>query len=218
MGEPTWEGALDRGSYSELHLRNGDELADAARDGRWRTVLALLRDEDKHLDPNRWRVGGRSWFTPLHQAAWHGAPPDVVEELISLGSSRTLPTSAGQRALDIALEKGHAELKRSLEPVMRNGVSGHVLAMLDRHLAALVEDRIRPQLTIQLRPLTTAILTEREPGASIWFPVPGMYGGFNVRLETSYLDVKSWSRIVGGSGQAHVITEKGSTLVAEGFV
>ena len=99
-----------------------------------------------------------------------------------MGASRTLPTSAGQTALDIAREKGHVELQPSLEPVVRNGVPDHILAALDRHLAALIEDRIRPQLTIRLRPLTTVILTEREPGAGIWFPIPGMYGGFVVRL------------------------------------
>lgn len=56
----------------------------------------------------------------------------------------------------------------------------------------------------------------------IWFPVPGMYGGFSwtVRQEREgpVLVVESWSRIVGGSGQRHRITREGCVLESEGFV
>jgi len=56
----------------------------------------------------------------------------------------------------------------------------------------------------------------------MWFPVPGMYGGFSYWLESTGADAKlvseSWSRVVGGSGQRHEITSAGSRLVEEGFV
>lgn len=56
----------------------------------------------------------------------------------------------------------------------------------------------------------------------MWFPVPGMYGGFSYRLESIGVDAKlmaeSWGRVVGGSGQRHEITSEGSRLVEEGFV
>jgi hypothetical protein len=46
-----------------------------------------------------------------------------------------------------------------------------------------------------------------------------MYGGFSIALmRGNYLYVESWIRIVGDSGQAHVITHEGVTLVDEGFV
>ena len=45
-----------------------------------------------------------------------------------------------------------------------------------------------------------------------------MYGGFSMSIHRGRLIVKSWSRVVGGSGQAHVITESGCVLVEEGFV
>lgn len=53
-----------------------------------------------------------------------------------------------------------------------------------------------------------------------WLPIPGMYGGFNYALsaDRKILTVESWSRIVEGSGQRHVVTSSGSDLVAEGFV
>lgn len=216
--EPTWDGAIDRDAYNDAHVRDRDDLTGASRKGNWQVVLRLLRDADKNLSANHWRLGGRSWFTPLHQAAWHGAPAEVVAELVDLGASRVLTTAAGHRAADIAREKGHRQLVAILEPVVRNPTPPDVLDALDGHLSALVESRIRPHLTVRLRPLPAVVLTEREPGSVVWFPIPGMVGGFAVRLETGYLDVKSWSRVVGGSGQAHVLTPEGSILVAEGFV
>ncbi len=45
-----------------------------------------------------------------------------------------------------------------------------------------------------------------------------MYGGFDIRLQENFLDVKSWCRVVGGSGQQHLITSAGTILVDEGFV
>jgi hypothetical protein len=45
-----------------------------------------------------------------------------------------------------------------------------------------------------------------------------MYGGFSYRLDGDHLIVESWSRVVGGSGQRHVIDERGTRLVADGFV
>ncbi len=56
----------------------------------------------------------------------------------------------------------------------------------------------------------------------MWFPVPGMYGGFKYYLQGSGDNTKliseSWCRVAGGSGQQHEITSEGSKLVAQGFV
>ena len=55
-----------------------------------------------------------------------------------------------------------------------------------------------------------------------WFPVPGMYGGFSYWLEgegeEARLICESWCRVVGGSGERHEVTAKGSRLVDHGFV
>lgn len=61
-------------------------------------------------------------------------------------------------------------------------------------------------------------LLAREQIDTLWFPYPGMYGGFGISLRRGRIMVESWSRVVGGSGQAHVITENGCVLVEEGFV
>jgi hypothetical protein len=55
------------------------------------------------------------------------------------------------------------------------------------------------------------------PGQRLWFPVPGMYGGFEITLVKDFLEVTSWCWNVGGSGQHHLITAAGAMLVAEGF-
>jgi len=59
-------------------------------------------------------------------------------------------------------------------------------------------------------------------GKRMWYPVPGMYGGFEYVLSERsgkpLLTTESWCRIVGGSGQRHEITIDGCVLVEEGFV
>jgi hypothetical protein len=55
-----------------------------------------------------------------------------------------------------------------------------------------------------------------------WFPVPGMYGGFNYWWEgrggTAKVIAESWCRVVAGSGQRHEVTPEGARLLDEGFV
>jgi hypothetical protein len=101
-------------------------------------------------------------------------------------------------------------------------------AELDRGLASVIDGRLKlPEgiadsygkpLDQCLRYPPVAVLAE-TPQDSLWFRVPRMYGGFSIKLmRGNYLYVESWIRIVGDSGQAHVITHEGVTLVDEGFV
>lgn len=95
--------------------------------------------------------------------------------------------------------------------------------MLDWHLAEVIDSRIcgvlydgrDPQRVLRYPPVE---ILHEVPRQHLWFPVPGMYGGFDIGLVEDFLDVKSWCRVVGGSGQAHVITTDGALLVDEGFV
>src|SRR5262245_24995115 len=56
----------------------------------------------------------------------------------------------------------------------------------------------------------------------VYFPIPGMYGGFRYWFEGKGDDARlisvSFCRMVGGSGQRHEITAGGTTLVEEAFV
>lgn len=211
MADPVWHGVLDDHKFPAAH-----QLADLSKAGAWGAVLDLL--ETQHaLTPNRWRPGGSSWYTPLHQAAWHGAPAEVVGRLVALGAFRSLRTATGLRARDIADERGHRHLLEVLQPPSHHSCDEETLPWLELHLANLVESRIRPQLPIRLRHPSLEVLLEL-PGGHLWYPVPGMYGGFSIRLREDHLYVESWVRVVGGSGRGHVITRDGAVLVRSGFV
>lgn len=233
--EFVWDGVLDPGQLHAHVALARNQLADAARAGKWSTVLRLLDEASGLVNVNGWRPGGTAWFTPLHQAAWYGAPVTVAAELVARGALRSLTNARGRTPHDVRLardakersKKGlaapsHLALRSFLTPPA-SPLSTTQAQALDTHLAALIDSRVsgvlydgrNPRSVLRYPPV--AILHE-IPGQRLWFPVPGMYGGFDIELRQGYLDVKSWCRVVGGSGQAHVITEAGAVLVDTGFV
>ncbi|MGH3368274.1 MAG: hypothetical protein ACRDOY_13860 [Nocardioidaceae bacterium] len=114
------------------------------------------------------------------------------------------------------MSNGHDALEDALTPHVAKQVEPDTLARLDWHLSDLIGSRIPAQLRADLRYPTVEVLTEIGDGR-LWFPAPGMDGGFAIELLRSYLFVTSWSEAVVESGQAHVVTAKGFTLVEEGF-
>jgi len=195
------------------------QLADAARSCHWQTVFDIV---SRFGFVNCARPGGASLYAPLHQAAYAGASVDVVDRLIALGAWRTLRNARGERAIDVAQRMGHHQLSRPLAPVLKHQVPLDVLSQIQSHFHEVIRGRIDqplPHHALRL-PELEPLLELEEP--QMWFPVPGMYGGFSYRLESTGADAKlvaeSWCRVVGGSGQRHEITQEGSRLVAEGFV
>jgi len=90
------------------------QLADAAKAYQWDKVFEIL-SQHPHL-VNSTRPGGKSLYTPLHQAANGSAPILVVERLLELGASTTAATAKGERAIDIAQAKAH-HLIKLLQPI-----------------------------------------------------------------------------------------------------
>lgn len=100
-----------------------------------------------------------------------------------------------------------------------NYISGEALTLIEQRLHDLIRSRVSqldgdfelPHLTHQM-----------ELNSQSWLPVPGMYGGFSymfIRMgDDPLLQVESWCRVVGGSGQRHHITKEATELVDEGFV
>jgi hypothetical protein len=232
-----WRGILDPTQLYDEVVAASHRLADAAKVGDWSTVFDLLDDPDQRVDINWWRPGGTAWFTPLHQAAWHGAPPDVAAELIRRGALRSLRDSRGRTAYDIRCQKDlknanhlkgvaaqqHKSLllrERYLKPPP-SPLAPATIRALDRHLAGVIDSRIQgvlydgrdPQQVLRYPPVE---ILHEVPWQRLWFPVPDMYGGFDITLVEDFLDVKSWCRVVGGSGQEHLITTGGAILVGEG--
>lgn len=232
-----WNGILDPTQLYGHVVAAGNRLADAAKAGDWPIVFSLLDDPGQPVDINWWRPGGPAWFTPLHQGAWHGAPVEVAAELVRRGALRSLTDSRGRTAYDIRVENdskgkyakdvaGQQQKSLVLRSFLKpppSPLAPDRLRALDAHLAGVIDGRIggvlyegrTPRQVLRYPPV--AILHE-VPGQRVWFPVPGMYGGFDITLSQGDLDVRSWCRVVGGSGQAHVITQEGAVLVDEGFV
>jgi hypothetical protein len=216
----TWLGLVSRDGYDASTVAARDRVADAAGDGDW---PALFRELDASAQPdwvNASRLGGQTAFAPLHQAAWHGAPREVVEQLLSRGAWRTARTARRERPVDLADARGHAHLLDLLRPVVRHPVAPDTLAALERLLRPLLAEVSRG-LTENpaVRPPELEILTELPEGR-LWFPIPGMYGGADLRLDAAgpALVVESWSRVVEGSGRRHRVTPEGTVLLEEGFV
>ena len=98
----------------------------------------------------------------------------------------------------------------------------NTLQTIEHHFHDVIRERASEMIeeyNIELPALTFLIKGKKN---KVWFPVPGMYGGFSYWLEGEGKDIKliseSWCRVVGGSGERHEVTAEGSRLVAEGFV
>jgi len=97
-------------------------------------------------------------------------------------------------------------------------LTSRAISALDQHLGEVIDGRIRGSLydgrdPRELLRYPSAAVLHEAPNQQLWFPVPGFYGGFLITLQGDTLDVQSWCRVIGGSEQAHLVTEHGATLV-----
>lgn len=220
-----WFGVIaPRDHHADWLLAYTDEVADAAREGDWARLLAVLDRAPMLLGSsvNGFRIGETSCITPMHQAAWHGADPSVVKELLRRGAWTVIPDAEGRLPVDMARERGHEHLLDVMTPTFRNHFrsSPEYTAALTAHLAALVEEVAGPLLSAgsRFRHLDFRQFEEDAGVTKVWFPVGEMYGGFNIDLYKGRLHVESWSRIADGAAEYHVVTPKGYVLVDQGFL
>jgi hypothetical protein len=186
----------------------------------WPRVLALLGEHQDLV--NATRLGGSSLYASLHQAAHGGASIEVVQRLVELGAWRTLQNARGERPLDVAEKRAHFGLLSVLAPDLKRHVPLGVLLKMQFYFHAVIRERLAEHI-IGYEPRLPALESLLEfDEIHVWFPVPGMHGGFSYRLESDGVEAKlvaeSWCRVVEGSGQRHEITSAGSKLVDEGFV
>ena len=219
-----WDSILERSDVKPDALALRDALSDAIEEGHWAHVATLLDRTDDDLpaalNANVLRVGDPTGMAPLHHAALQGAHPNVVDELVARGAWRTMRTAEGETAEALAQRLGHTQLVEQLRPQPAVAMEDETQADLEILLRALIEVRTR-RLGRRLRSPQLGPLLE-YPEATMWVGVPGMYGGFACRwaLDTSEstVEVRSWSRVVGGSGRAHHITVDGIELIASGLL
>ena len=217
-----WDGTTLARFLGDEEVQIRHALANAARDADWPRVFELLSKGQHRGWVNSPRPGGPSWYTPLHQAAWHGASVAIVLRLIRLGAWRTHENARGERAADVARRRGHRHLLEALAPEYKHHVPQGVLLRIQAHFHAVIRgrcERLVEEHRLRLPELAPLLELDRP---KMWFRVPGMAGGFAFHLESAGAQAKlvsaSWSRVVGGSGQRHEITSGGSELVDEGFV
>jgi hypothetical protein len=220
MSDPVWDGVTRANTLNPEALAARHRLVDAAKAYDWSTVLALLGQDNQLI--NVTRPGGQSRYAVLHQAAHGGAPASIIEELLNLGAWRTLRTAQGERPLDIAVRLGHGHLRESLTPTIQHNVALEALQPIQQHFHTVIRERADQYVqehALRL-PELEALLEMTVP--KLWFAVPGMYGGFHFWLDQiagdTVLIAESWCRVVGGSGQRHLISPHGNLLLAEGFV
>jgi hypothetical protein len=188
-------------------------VADAARDYQWARLLDLLTRDPERI--NAGRIGGTSGYAPLHQAAHGGAPAEVVQALLNLGAFRSLRTTAGEQAVDIARQHGHQHLLNLLTPKPTLTFAATKLAAVEAGVHQVIRDREDIQrllegVTVRFPPLE--LLTE-TPENELWFPIPGMYGGFHLQLGQVAGEpiciVDSWIRVVEGSEERRLVSTGG---------
>jgi len=215
-----WDGITRLAALNDDAAKERLAFADAAKAYAWPTVFEILSRHEEWVNASR--PGGKSQFAPLHRAAYAGAPVEIAHRLIQMGAFRTLQNARGERPIDVAERKGHHQLRGVLQPQLKHLVPIGILLKIQFHFHEVIRGRIDRELPdheLRLPELEPLLELDRP---QMWFPVPGMYGGFNYRLASTCVDAKlvaeSWCRVVGGSGQRHEITSDGSELVEEGFV
>ncbi|MHC1557771.1 hypothetical protein ACR9E3_02385 [Actinomycetospora sp. C-140] len=219
-----WDAVVQRSDLEPTVLALRDSFSDAVEQGHWAHVATLLdrTDEDlpSALSANALRAGDAAGTAPVHHAALQGAHPDVVDDLVRRGAWRTLRTADGDTAEELARRLGHTELADRLRPDLALDVDDETWASLEIFLHALIEVRTR-RLGRRLRPPQLGPLLE-HPDATMWVGIPGMYGGFACRWAEDTaeptVEVRSWSRVVGGSSRAHHVTAEGVGLVTRGLL
>lgn len=91
-------------------LRDSSSFAQAIYVGDWVKLFSLLKTDKQLVNYNP------GSFTALHQAAYHGAPKEILEKLVHMGADLSLPTpKSGETPYDVALRKGNLEAAKILQ-------------------------------------------------------------------------------------------------------
>ena len=141
-------------------------MSDAAKAGDWATILRAL--ESVSANPNQWRIRDTSYFAPLHQVAFLGAPVEVALQLIDRGAWRYLRDADGQKPIDIARARGHDHLFEVLEAPDHAEWLVERFALWDTHLESAIQHGAAEFKHGMHRPVSSQVLftSVRAPTAS----------------------------------------------------
>ncbi|KAF3936723.1 hypothetical protein ABW19_dt0201283 [Dactylella cylindrospora] len=219
MDYTEWVGGQVTFTYHDGYCETRNKLADLAFNGRFDKVLDLIEEEG---NANSWRLRTReewdtrppSGWTALHQAALlPSADLSHIERLISLGAYRNLKTlDTNETAYDIAKKNGRPRgILDALRPVYQRQLDGETIANLQRGLDEVVNHRVKRLIDDNKMRIPPIEVLLELPSTHFWFPVPGFYGGFHIKLlPNDCLELESFCRVAGGSGQTHVVQPDGT--------
>ncbi|XP_075248809.1 uncharacterized protein LOC142341608 [Convolutriloba macropyga] len=214
-----------------------EDYANAIYNGHFEEALELIQSYGLSLSANSTRnakkEGKPKLWTALHQCAFLGASKETIEKFIQRGAFRSLKNSEGKTAYDLAVMKCRptdiVELFKLPAEITENekGI-GLMEATLHKHILDRVEELIKknnqslPQVASsfetykEVAPLFEMRTREEEfDDDRLYYPVPGMYGGFSLWINSEdKLVAESWVRICGGS-EMRVIIDKEGNLVDE---
>lgn len=109
----------------------------------------------------------------------------MAQRLIGMAAWRTLQNTRGERPVDVVERQGHRHLLGVLVPECQHHVPTGVLLKVQQHFHAVIRGRIGrllPDHGLRLPELEPLLELDRP---RMWFPVLGMNGGFNDRLEAA---------------------------------
>ena len=136
-----WDGITQAKTIHAEAAQTRYALADAAKRGDWPHVLELLTQHRQWVNSSR--PDGSAWYAPLHQAAWHGAPFAIAQQLLGLGAWRTLQNARGERPVDVADRRGHRHLIDALTPVYKHHVPLGVLLTVQAQFHTVIHGRAK---------------------------------------------------------------------------
>jgi hypothetical protein len=205
-----WDGIVKTAplQIKEDAIQQRIELFSRAKTGQWIEVFNLLPEDNVRLNTVKGHhitePDDYSLNTLLHYAALTNASLDTVNRLVQSGASRTRRNAQRQRAVDIATEQGHHHLIQPLQPKLAREISSDTIQRLEERFHEFL--RYPPNDPYQL-PQVEVLLEGYYDSA--YFPIIGMYGGFNYSFMDDSeiaLTVHVESRIVAGSAQNYKIT------------
>ncbi|KAK6526940.1 hypothetical protein TWF281_010136 [Arthrobotrys megalospora] len=212
-----WAGGCVSSTYHDQYVQTRNKLADYAFNGRFDKALEFI--EEEHI-PNSWRLRKpddnrpASGWTTLHQAAMlASSTPSHIERLISLGAYKNLRTmDTNETAYDIA-KKHHRsrEILDALKPQYQRPLDHETIVNLQKGLDAVVMDRVDSLIREHRFRIPPIEVLLELPGLHMWCPIPGFYGGFHIKMkEDNTLELESFCRVAGGSGQTHIVNLDGT--------
>lgn len=215
-------------------MAKNDKVSSFAFSGNWDSLLPLLKDDPDLVNAASEAKG----YTPLHQAAWHGASLSVIGELLHLGADRSARThNKQQTASDIAMEKHRdrldlayvlAERRLAIAQLVRKVASRGQELFSDYDGNQIMADRLVACFGFEPCPISVDELKRRLESAFVTLTGVGLTSsstimctpceGFEMSADTGFWTSRFLPLVQEYASQADtMVIEKGWAVVSDLF-